>query len=51
MTADQCLFIDDLKENCEGADAVGMTSVRFESAPKAISRLTELTGVALTASP
>ena len=23
-----CLFVDDLRENCEGAEAVGMTAIR-----------------------
>jgi epoxide hydrolase-like predicted phosphatase len=44
----ECVFVDDLKENCDGAEAVGMTAVRFRNAPEAISRLTELTGLALT---
>jgi putative hydrolase of the HAD superfamily len=42
-----CLFVDDLKENCEGAEAVGMTAIRHRSAPETIARLTELTGIAL----
>lgn len=42
-----CLFVDDLRENCEGAEAVGMTSVRHRSAPETLARLGELTGVAL----
>ena len=47
-----CLFVDDLQENCEGAEAVGMTAIRHRSAPETIGRLTELTGVQLTpASP
>jgi epoxide hydrolase-like predicted phosphatase len=44
----ECIFVDDLQENCAGAEAVGMTAVRFRNAPEAISRLTELTGLALT---
>jgi putative hydrolase of the HAD superfamily len=43
----ECIFVDDLKENCEGAEAVGMTAVRFRNAPETIARLTELTGTAL----
>ena len=43
-----CLFVDDLKENCEGAEAVGMTAIRHRSAPETIARLTELTGLALS---
>jgi epoxide hydrolase-like predicted phosphatase len=42
-----CLFVDDLKENCEGAEAVGMTAIRHQSPGETIAKLTELTGVAL----
>ena len=42
---EQCLFVDDLRENCEGAEAVGMTAIRHHSAPETIARLRELTGV------
>jgi epoxide hydrolase-like predicted phosphatase len=42
-----CLFVDDLRENCEGAEAVGMTAIRHRSAPETIAKLAELTGVAL----
>ena len=42
-----CLFVDDLKENCEGAEAVGMTAIRHESPGETIATLTELTGVEL----
>jgi putative hydrolase of the HAD superfamily len=44
-----CLFVDDLKENCEGAEAVGMTAIRHRTAPETIVRLSELTGVDLQA--
>jgi epoxide hydrolase-like predicted phosphatase len=48
----QCLFVDDLRENCEGAEAVGMTAIRHRSATETIAKLAELTGVALApASP
>jgi epoxide hydrolase-like predicted phosphatase len=42
-----CLFVDDLKENCEGAEAVGMTAIRHHSPAETIAKLTELTGVEL----
>jgi epoxide hydrolase-like predicted phosphatase len=45
----ECIFVDDLKENCEGAEAVGMTAIRHRSPPETIARLTELTGIALPA--
>ena len=43
----QCLFVDDLRENCEGAETVGMTAIRFRDPAQAISRLAELTGLTL----
>jgi putative hydrolase of the HAD superfamily len=43
-----CLFVDDLKENCEGAEAVGMAAIRHHDSAETIARLTELTGLALT---
>jgi epoxide hydrolase-like predicted phosphatase len=43
-----CVFVDDLQENCEGAEAVGMTAVRHRTPAETVARLTELTGVELT---
>ncbi|HEY1238022.1 MAG TPA: HAD family phosphatase [Solirubrobacterales bacterium] len=45
----QCIFVDDLRENCDGAEAVGMTAVRHRSAPETIAKLAELTGISLAA--
>jgi epoxide hydrolase-like predicted phosphatase len=42
-----CIFVDDLRENCEGAEAVGMTAIRHRNPEETIARLTELTGVEL----
>jgi epoxide hydrolase-like predicted phosphatase len=44
-----CVFVDDLRENCEGAEAVGMTAVRHRNAPETIAKLAELTGLPLAA--
>jgi epoxide hydrolase-like predicted phosphatase len=44
-----CIFVDDLRENCEGAEEVGMTAVRFRDPGQTIARLSELTGLALPA--
>jgi len=44
-----CVFVDDLRENCEGAEAVGMTAVRHRSADETLPRLSELLGVDLDA--
>ena len=46
---ERCIFVDDLRENCEGAEAVGMTAVRHRDAAETIAKLTALTGVALGA--
>jgi epoxide hydrolase-like predicted phosphatase len=45
----ECIFVDDLRENCEGAEAVGMTAVRHRNAAETIAKLAELTGVSLAA--
>jgi epoxide hydrolase-like predicted phosphatase len=42
-----CVFVDDLRENCEGAEEVGMTAIRFRDPAQTIARLSELTGLAL----
>jgi putative hydrolase of the HAD superfamily len=47
----ECIFVDDLRENCEGAEAVGMTPVRHRNPAETIAKLAELTGLTLTASP
>lgn len=46
---DGCVFVDDLRENCEGAEAVGMTSLRHREPAETIVRLGELTGLAIPA--
>ena len=47
VAPEPCLFVDDLQENCDGAEAVGMTAIRHKSVPETIARLTELTGIEL----
>jgi putative hydrolase of the HAD superfamily len=44
LRADECLFVDDLELNCEGARSVGMTAVRFEDADQAIAELESALG-------
>ena len=39
VTADRCVFVDDLDVNCEAARALGMAAVRFESAEQAIPEI------------
>jgi epoxide hydrolase-like predicted phosphatase len=42
---ERCVFVDDLRENCAGAEAVGMTAVLHRDAEETISRLEELLGI------
>jgi putative hydrolase of the HAD superfamily len=44
---EECVFVDDLRENCTGAEAVGMTAVLHRGADGTIPRLEELLGVEL----
>jgi epoxide hydrolase-like predicted phosphatase len=46
LEPEACIFVDDLRENCEGAEAVGMTAIQHRSVEETTSRLEELTGVA-----
>lgn len=39
MRAEDCLFIDDLHPNCEGAEAVGMRAVHFRDNAQAIGEI------------
>jgi putative hydrolase of the HAD superfamily len=43
----ECVFVDDLRENCEGAEAVGMTAVLHRGAESTVPRLEELLGIVL----
>jgi putative hydrolase of the HAD superfamily len=45
VATEECIFVDDLRENCEGAEAVGMTAVLHRNAPETIAKLAELTGI------
>jgi putative hydrolase of the HAD superfamily len=47
LPAADCVFVDDLRENCEGAEAVGMTAVLHRGANTTLPRLEELLGVEL----
>ena len=48
LAAEQCVFVDDLRENCEGAEAVGMTAVLHRGADTTVPELERLLGVELT---
>jgi putative hydrolase of the HAD superfamily len=39
MRAEECIFIDDLHPNCEGAEAIGMRAVHFRDNEQAISEI------------
>jgi HAD superfamily hydrolase (TIGR01509 family) len=44
-----CVFVDDLRENCDGAAAVGMTPVLHRGADSTVPELERLLGVELSA--
>lgn len=44
-----CVFVDDLRENCAGAEAVGMTAILHRGAEHTLPQLEELLGVPLSA--
>jgi epoxide hydrolase-like predicted phosphatase len=41
---DRCVFVDDLRENCDGAEAVGMTAILHRSSGETVGRLERLLG-------
>jgi epoxide hydrolase-like predicted phosphatase len=41
----ECVFVDDLRENCAGAEAVGMTAVLHRGPDRTIPQLERLLGV------
>jgi putative hydrolase of the HAD superfamily len=49
VPAPECVFVDDLRENCAGAEAVGMTAVLHRGADATLPRLEELLGLGLGA--
>jgi putative hydrolase of the HAD superfamily len=49
VPASECVFVDDLRENCAGAEAVGMTAILHRGADSTLPRLEELLGVPLGA--
>lgn len=44
---EECLFVDDLKENCDGAAAVGMTPILHRGADQTLPELERLLGFGL----
>jgi putative hydrolase of the HAD superfamily len=48
LAPEQCVFVDDLRENCDGAEAVGMTAVLHRGADTTVPELERLLGVELS---
>jgi epoxide hydrolase-like predicted phosphatase len=44
----ECVFIDDLRENCEAAEAIGMTAIRHRHHVETIPKLESLTALQLS---
>ena len=42
-----CVFVDDLRENCEGAEAVGMTAILHRGADSTLPELERLLGLSV----
>jgi putative hydrolase of the HAD superfamily len=42
-----CVFVDDLRENCAGAEAVGMTAILHRGPERTLPELERLLGIAL----
>ncbi|HEY0701109.1 MAG TPA: HAD-IA family hydrolase, partial [Micromonospora sp.] len=47
LPPEQCVFVDDLRENCVGAEAVGMTAVLHRGSERTLPELERLLGVAM----
>ena len=48
VAPEDCVFVDDLRENCEGAEAVGMKAILHRGAGGTLPQLEELLGVPLS---
>ncbi len=47
LPAEECVFVDDLRENCDGAEAIGMTAILHRGAETTIPELERLLDVEL----
>jgi putative hydrolase of the HAD superfamily len=47
VAPEECVFVDDLRENCEGAEAVGMTAILHRGAERTVPELERLLGIEL----
>jgi putative hydrolase of the HAD superfamily len=48
LPPERCVFVDDLKENCEGAEAIGMKAILHRGSARTLPQLQELLGVPVT---
>jgi putative hydrolase of the HAD superfamily len=48
LRPEECVFVDDLRENCQGAEEVGMTAVLHRGADRSIPEMERLLGVSLS---
>jgi FMN phosphatase YigB (HAD superfamily) len=44
---EECVFVDDLRENCAGAEEVGMTAILHRGADSTLPELARLLGLEL----
>jgi putative hydrolase of the HAD superfamily len=44
----RCVFVDDLRENCAGAEAVGMTAILHRDPTATVERIEELFGISVS---
>jgi putative hydrolase of the HAD superfamily len=49
LPPEACVFVDDLRENCAGAEAVGMTAILHRGAAGTLAELERLLGLPLAA--
>ena len=48
VAPEECVFVDDLRENCAGAEAVGMAAILHRGADTTVPELESLLGVRLS---
>ena len=47
LAPEECVFVDDLRENCEGAEAVGMTAILHRDPAESVKQIEELFGISV----
>jgi epoxide hydrolase-like predicted phosphatase len=51
LAPSSCVFVDDLRENCAGAEAVGMTAILHRAPEDSIARMEALLGFEVASQP